>query len=442
MASIAACNPASQSSASPKQDNPLSSKPRLAKNLIRVEFDHRIKPVTHVASGALYGVVEHIPEDLQQLVTPLQPSTYLQPALAGKDAQQPYGNAVAVAERLTNVSDAKVTIRLADVLPGWPYEWTNWQQWQSKVMQVINSRQHSNSNNYYGYEIWNEPDVTWQAKNGQFNRDVWLKTYQLLKQHDPQQAIIGPSFAVYEQQKMREFLLFCKQYNCLPDVISWHQLQGVESVATNVANYRATEKELGIAAKRLSINEYSHDTHEYEGAPGVSVPFIAKFERHGVESANISWWFPALPGRLGSLLTANNQKNGGWWLYKWYGDMQGDMVKTVPPDDNSDGLDAFANIDLLNNSASIVLGGNFTGTASVNISGLPQAFGDTILVKTEHVVWDSKESPVNQTITDSVKTYDIEQGEIKLDVVVENALWGYRLQLTPQKNTNLHNVRS
>lgn len=58
---------------------------------------------------------------------------------------------------------------------------------------------------------------------------------------------------------------------------------------------------------------------------------LAKFERYGVESEMISWWFTNLPGRLGSLLTANNQKSGGWYFYKWYGDMADYMAKVSHP---------------------------------------------------------------------------------------------------------------
>jgi hypothetical protein len=95
--------------------------------------------------------------------------------------------------------------------------------------------------------------------------------------------------------------------------------------------------------------------------------FLAKFERNGVESAMISWWFTNLPGRLGSLLTANNEKGGGWWLYKWYGDMNGYMADVVPPNDKSEGVDAFAAVDEKQRYASIILGGNSIGTVNMNI---------------------------------------------------------------------------
>src|SRR5690606_23128454 len=113
--------------------------------------------------------------------------------------------------------------------------------------------------------------------------------------------------------------------------IAWHELGGSDNISSNVDSYRSLETSLGISPLPISINEYSDSVHEYEGAPGVSAPFIARFERKGVESAAISWWFTNPPGRLGSLLTASNQRGGGWWFYKWYGDMTGTMVTVTPP---------------------------------------------------------------------------------------------------------------
>ncbi len=401
-----------------------------SKDTLYVQLDQVIKPVTHVASGALYGVVEHIPANIQDLVAPLSPSSYVQPALAGNGRQQPYGGALAVAARLEGVTNAKVTVRLADVLPGWPYRWSGWSSWESTVRTVIRDKRASGRNNYYGYEIWNEPYGTWKNENGDFFSALWKPTYDLLRSLDSQERIIGPSLSYFSQSRMRDFLTYCKANNCLPDIISWHQW-GSETLSANVDAYRAMEQSMGISPRLLAINEYSHNTHDLEGAPGPSAPFIAKFERKGVDTANISWWFPALPGRLGSLITAQNQRNGGWWFYKWYGDMTGNMVKTIPPNDNSDGLDGFANLDLSNQWASVALGGNHKGMAYVTLSGIPASFGTTVEVKVEHVVWSSKETPVNGTVLDATKTYSVVNGSITVPVNMTDPLWGYRVYLTP-----------
>ena len=216
----------------------------------------------------------------------------------------------------------------------------------------------------------------------------------------------------------------------MPDVISWHQW-GSGGLVGAIENYRNLEKKYNVTPRAISINEYSSTEHTEEGCPGVSVPFIAKFERHGVESAMISWWFVPLPGRLGSLLTADNERGGGWWLYKWYGDMSGYMAKVTPPNDKSDGVDGFAALDKKKGFASIVLGGNTLGEVNVNIAGIPEAFGKKVNVSVEYVVWEDKDKPVASTTLESSKEYDVADGKIVVPVNIKNVKYGYRVYVTP-----------
>lgn len=398
-------------------------------NNLYVDLGDTIRPVTHAASGALYGVTETLPTDITGLVAPLKPRMYTQPARSGPGYQQPIGAAIPVSQRLVNTT-AEVTIRLADILPYWPYRWAGWSHWSSEVRAVIADKRNSGRHNYYGYEIWNEPNITWDNANGNFNSTLWKPTYDLIRAQDPGARIIGPSAAWYHRSFIESFLRYCVSNNCLPDVMGWHELGGADNITANINDYRALERSLGISPRPISINEYSHDTHEYEGAPGVSVPFIAKFERHQVESANISWWFTNLPGRLGSLLTPNNQRGGGWWLYKWYGDMTGNMVNVTPPNQNGAGLDGFASLDTGAGYASIVLGGDFTGTANVVINNVPANFGSTVDVTVEYVEWSDKDTPVTGPVTVWESTVNVVTGSLSVPVTIFNSFYGYRVYVS------------
>jgi hypothetical protein len=398
-------------------------------NNIYVDLGGTIRPVTHAASGALYGVTETLPTDINGLVAPLKPRMYTQPARSGSGFQQPIGAAIPVSQRLANTT-AEVTIRLADILPGWPYRWSGWSNWSSQVKAVITDKRNSGRKNYYGYEIWNEPNGTWISSNGNFNSTLWKPTYDLIRAQDPGARIIGPSTSWYQRSFIESFLRYCVSNNCLPDVIGWHELGGADNITANINDYRALERSLGISPRAISINEYSHGTHEYEGAPGISVPFIAKFERNQVESASISWWFTNLPGRLGSLLTPNNQRGGGWWLYKWYGDMTGNMVKVTPPNQNGHGLDAFASLDTGAGYTSIVLGGDFTGTANVVINNVPASFGSTVNVIVEYVQWSDKDTPVNGPVTVAQSTFNVVNGSLSVPVTMFNSFYGYRVYIS------------
>ena len=397
---------------------------------LSVNLSDSIRPVTHVASGSLYGLTESLPSDYANLVAPLKPNMFTQPALSGSGHQQGVAAAAIPVSAKLAATTGKVTIRLADVLPGWPYTWPGQASWLASVTTVINSKIASGRSNYYGYEIFNEPNDTWKTANGDFHATCWKPTYDLIRKLDPQAKIIGPSYSYYNSTSMKAFLTYCKANNCLPDIICWHQW-GSAGISSTIDSYRALETSLGISPRAISLNEYSSSTHTYEGSPGVSVPFIAKFERKGVESACISWWFTGLPGRLGSLLTAKNAKGGGWWMYKWYGDMTGAMVKTVPPNDASEGVDAFAALDKTTKVASIVLGGNSIGTVNVNIAGIPSSFGASAIVKLEYVTWSDKDTPVTGTTEISTKTYAVTNGSFSVPVEVTNQFYAYRLYITP-----------
>lgn len=399
-----------------------------AATTLNVSLGDSIRPVTHVASGSLYGFTETLPSNVDADVAPLKPNVFLAPARSGNGRQQPIGGAFLISPRLKNTT-AKVQIRLADILPGWPYKYQNWDSWEKEVTSVINDKKSSAVQNFDGYEIWNEPNDTWKGSDN-FERDLWKPTYDLIRKLDPGAKIIGPSYSYYNSSRMENFLKFCVQNNCLPDVISWHQW-GSEGFVGALENLRSLEKKYNISPRAISINEYSDGEHTYEGCPGISVPFIAKFERHGVESAMISWWFVPLPGRLGSLLTAQNQRGGGWHLYKWYGDMSGYMAKVTPPNDKSAGVDGFAAVDAKQNYASVVIGGNTLGDVNVVFDKIPAFLGGKVKAIVERVVWKDKDTAVPKTDTLSTKEYTMNGTTLTVPLNIESKFYGYRVYLTP-----------
>jgi hypothetical protein len=402
----------------------------LASYTLAVNLSSTLRAVTHCASGSLYGVTETLPIASSNLIFPLKPNVFTQPGRAGSGNQSSSGAAIPVAQRISSTT-GKVMIRLADMLPNWPYTFPGMTSWLNQVTSLINDKKASGLSNIYGYEIWNEPGGTWNSTNGDFNSVLWKQTYNLIRSLDPGAKIIGPSYAYYNATTMSTFLTYCKNNSCLPDIICWHELGGSQYVIADINAYKALETSTGISPRLISINEYCHPTHANEGCPGTSAPFIAKFERKLVNSACISWWFNTLPGRLGSLVTSGNVQGGGWWFYKWYGDMTGNMVSVTPPNDNSDGIDGFGCIDGSAKYASICMGGNNTGTVNVVISGIPSFFGSKVKATIEFVPWSSKDTAVSGTTTVSTTTYTVSGGSITVPVNVTSALYGYRVYLLP-----------
>jgi hypothetical protein len=412
----------------------LSVTPVFAADVITVNCSNVLREVTHCASGSLYGVTDTLPVDVNGLIAPLNPSVFRNPARGSYGNQHPYGAAIPTAGRVASTG-AKISVDLADMLPGWPYQWPGLSSWLSQVTSFIQDKQASGYTNWYGIEPWNEPDGTWNDSNGNFNSALWKPTYDTIRANDPDFKIVGPCYSYYNHNRMSDFLSYCLANNCLPDIISWHELSGIQNVSNNLNDYRELEASLGISPLPISINEYCDADHSLEGQPGSLGAFIGKFERYKVDSAQITWWFVPHPGRLGSLLATDTQKGAGWYFMKWYGDMTGNMVNVSVANEASANMDGAACVDNDNEYISCILGGQNSGTVNVNFTNLPSFIGANASVKVEKVDWVSKDTVSNGTNVVSISTYPVNNGQVTVTIPNTNASSGYRIYITPGTNS-------
>jgi len=411
---------------------------------LTVDLATAYRPATHVGNGSLYGVTEKVPADadLERLVGALHPRMFTDPASSDPGTQQPgvSANAIKVAARLAPLGGS-VTVRLADWLSGF-YTFSSMTDWLNKVGTTIAAKKAANLNNVYAYELWNEPNGTWTnggdtnavpggAKTVSFNA-LWKQTYDKVRQLDPDVKITGPSLSYMDPDFFNGFLTYCKANNCLPDIIGWHEGTNIES---DVASYRSLEKQLGVGPLAITINEYSGSGRaKDEGRPGASIPLIAQLERAGVDTACISWWTPdSIAGHLGSLLASDTQTNGGWFVYKWYGDMTGTMVTTTSSlAKDGKNLDGLASLDTSARNASVILGGVSDGTIHVVVKGFASApfFASTVHAVVDHTSWTGRGGVV--TGTDVVSSADVTIANDQITVSISNVNGddGYRVSLT------------
>ena len=392
---------------------------------LEVDLSSILHPATHVGAGSLYGVTEKLPADVSALITPLHPNMFTNPAA---DVQQHSGDAIVVAGRVAPAG-ATVTIRLADWFPGW-YSFTDMNDWFDKMSQTVSRKKTAGLTNVYAYEIWNEPNGTWTTGKPMSFNEFWRQSYVKLRQLDPGVKITGPSLAGYNQSYLKDFLTFCKANACLPDIVGWHD---GPHIANNVQSYRAMEKQLGIGPLPITINEYSGDGRiDDEGRPGASAPIIAQLERSGVETACITYWDVPHPGRLGSLLATDTERNGGWFFYQWYGEMTGNMVATKPAASDGVALDGFASVDARTRSASVVAGGKNDGTIDIVVKGFGASgiFGSAVHAVVEHTPFVNRSTVVKATDVVSTADMAITSDQIKVSIGHANGNDGYRLRVT------------
>jgi hypothetical protein len=400
-----------------------------ASNTLVVNASTNLRPVTHAASGGLYGLSAN-GTPAARYVNPLHPSSFVQMAPGGSQLPNgepgPAGDSLVVAPEAA-AAGAKVIVRMPDWYPNFPYKWVSWSDWLSAVDKQVASVKASGAANIGGYELWNEPDWTWDTANaGSFNAG-WVRTYNEVRSKDSAMPIDGPSYSSWNQSTMSAFLSYAKANNALPDIVSWHELGGDQYIAADVAAYRSLESSLGISARPIVIEEYG--TPSEVGVPGALVGYVAKFERTGVTYADLAFWNQY--GTMGdTLVSTGGLPNASWWLYKWYGDMSGQMVSTVPPAQT--GIDGAAAVNSARNQVSVIFGGG-SGASAVTVNGLSSlsGFGSSAHVVLQYVRSQGRTTPVSAPQTISAGDYAISNGSITVPVDAMNPANGYHLVVTP-----------
>jgi hypothetical protein len=391
------------------------------------------RPVTHAAAGGLYALAENNrPADSTLLPLKLNTLTQPPPDVGQKpNGQPPGGDALKIAPQADRVGAAQV-IRMPDSYPDFPYKWVSWDDWLAKVDTMVSKRLAATSvSNVAAWEIWNEPDGTWNtAAAGDFNAG-WARTVQRIRTRDTVTPVAGPGYASWNTDRMRTFLTAAKSTNTVPDVVVWHELgHSSASIAADVAAYRSLESSLGISPRQVFINEYAW-TDEVD-VPGRVANYVSKLERAGVAAADRAFWYEY--GTVNGLVVNNTQPTGTWWLYKWYGDMAGSMVSTIPPAQS--GLDGFASYDSTRKRVDVVFGDE-AGSNSVRVTGL----SGTVRVTLESTPSSGRFTAVTAPTVLSTSTYTVSNGQITVPVANMSATSAYHLVVEPASGVPAYQQR-
>ena len=401
--------------------------------VITVNAAAPFRPVTHLAAGGLYALSQPgVPAN--SLLYPLHMNSVVQMAPGGQQLPNgeptPAGDALVVNASATAVGASEI-IRMPDIYPNFPYRWVSWSDWLSKVDTMVKARLADTADtNLATWELWNEPDGTWNTSAaGSFDAG-WVRTYQEVRKLDSVTPIQGPSISHWSESYMQDFLGNAKANNALPDVISWHELGGPSTIAADVAACVALENSLGITPRPISIEEYA-TTSEIDN-PGALVRYLAGFERTGVANAERAFWHEY--GTVDGLVTVSgvngtttNQPTGTWWLYKWYGDMSGSMVAVTPPSGSS--LDGLASYDPLSKTADIIVGGA-AGTTDVTVSGVG-GLGSSVSAVVESTATVNRFTAETSPTVVSQQTLTAANGQLTVQIPGMSASSAYQVLLRP-----------
>ncbi len=154
---------------------------------------------------------------------------------------------------------------------------------------------------------------------------AWKKTYNLIRCIDSDALIGGPGYCDYDAFEIEDFLKFCKENDCLPDIMIYHELGVTSSLwwQDHIDEYKEIEKSLGIAEMPIIITEYG--TMEECGNPADMLQYVVKIEQSGAY-ANAAFW--RLANNLCDTAADDNSPNSNWWLFRWYADMEGSLLQS------------------------------------------------------------------------------------------------------------------
>lgn len=154
---------------------------------------------------------------------------------------------------------------------------------------------------------------------------AWEMTYDLVKSIAPDAKIGGPGYCDYETAKTIGFMTYCKENDCIPEIMIYHELSvwSIPDWQLHVDDYRRIEDELGVDDLPIIVTEYG--CMEDCGDPARMLQYVTAIEKSGVWG-NVAFW--RLANNLNDTAADDNSPNSNWWLYRKYADMEGSLLKT------------------------------------------------------------------------------------------------------------------
>ena len=365
-------------------------------------------------------------------------------------AQHPNGDALQVESSFFAGGGKDLYVYVQDMYPDWAYNggkrpgdangdgvWDYLPILKKVVEDVATTSAHPEK---YVFIPFNEPDAgnwypDWTTQKDQFLAD-WSAAYDTIQQvyaeHGLGHARVGgPGDSSWHAARSEDYLAYAKQHDQLPDVFIWHEL-GTNNLATfrgHHEEYTALLQKLGITPIPVNITEFG--MLRDMGVPGQLVQWISMFEDEKVDAQTAYWNYA---GNLSDNSSRNNGANGGWWMFKWYGDLAGSQTAQVtPPKLNTpDTLQGLAAIDPAARKATVLFGGG-TSDVALDLAGLDvSTFGTTVDVQVRADRLNGAEGASLQppvVLSTSAKIVD---GHVRLTVPNSDRYSAYQVQVTPE----------
>ncbi len=403
------------------------------------------------ASGFLYGLAE---DDIP--TADITESIGIN-TLATKPAgglQHPIGDVNNIYQTFTDAGGEILLIYTQDMYDTWYYEFDSLELYNEKVLKTVTEMENSEYKDKLAYCIYNEMDNGvwfgdhWQQENRFKFYDAWKSTYTLVKSINPDAKIAGPGHAGYNKEFIQEFLTYCKDNECLPEIVVWHELsdQSIYWMETHFEEYYTMCDEIGIERLPVCISEYG--LMKTNGIPGESVKWISRLEAEDAYGC-VAYW--RLANNLADTVADDVTPNSNYWVYKFYAEMKGkelaveeldllhsnlgNYLKGKYPLFNK-GFIGCASFDKNEKKFYIMTGGSKTDS-NIKIENIDEKYfanGDKVTVKVSYVDYKGLGGAVyspEEYFTDIVK---VSGNAIKFTLPCERESQAYFIEITPYDN--------
>lgn len=410
--------------------------------------------LTGRASGFLYGLAENeVPTS--EITESIAINT-----LATKPAgglQHPIGDVNQVYKTFTNAGGEYLFIYTQDMYDTWYYQFDSLELYNERVKKTVTEMENSEYKDKLVYCIYNEMDNGiwfgdhWVEENRYKFYDAWKSTYQVVKDINPDAKIAGPGHCGYNYDWNKEFLTYCKENNCIPDMFVWHELADEPNYSIYWMEYRFNEfnemcDELGVARMPICISEYG--LMQTNGIPGESVKWISRLEASDIYGC-VAYW--RLANNLAETVADDVTPNSNYWVYKFYADMKGKELEVAEWDlfhSNignwlkgkyplfNKGFIGTASFDETEKKFYVMTGGS-AENSNIKIENIDEKYfknGDKVTVKVTYVDFKGLGGAVyspEECFTDVVK---VSGNAIKFTLPCERESQSYFIEITPYEN--------
>ncbi|MGN7971013.1 LamG-like jellyroll fold domain-containing protein [Microbacterium sp. 22296] len=426
------------------------------------------------ASGTLYGLGDE-QSPTQALVNGAAMTNVSQKPPFG--TQHPGGDAFNIEDTFFDKHGEDLYIYTQDYYPDWPYnrgvrpgddrtyvrdangtltsEWTSggnglWDYLE--VLEIVTEAVATGADDpeKYVFIPYNELDLQWLNNDDRYYRYLhqggqpdsftpggasdWAAAWKVItdvyaKHGLSRPRIAGPGDAAWRGEgNIKAFLRSAIATNTVPDIYVWHELRGYQWMPDRANAFRQYARDLGIAEDKIpQVNITEYGASNDMSSPSNLLRWFASFEAAKIDAQTAYW---TASGTLSDNQAKVNAANGGWWMFKWYGDLHGSQTAEVTTNREK----AIAAVDDANRRAQIIVGGIEQGRdGQLTVRGLSKdTFGDAVDVEIREVLVSGTDGIADTPRV--VAAYDdsaVADGVVQVRVPSANASAAYQVVITP-----------